>query len=302
MPTSCHVAVLESEVVEYLAAEKGGEFLDCTLGGGGHTRAILDRNPQSSLIAIDRDRRAIERATTWSARYQGRFETQHGSFGDLPQFFKTQRFDGILADLGLSSDQLAEERGFSFDDDAQLDMRMDETQELKAQDLIETLSQKELVKLLCQGGAEQEAFIAAKAIVQHRPFASARELARALNKALLPKFGKRRAQPATVVFQALRIAVNQELQQLESFLESVPQLIKQNGRLVVIAFHSLEDRIVTRRMRQWANVEFSAASPDAHTQKPLGQLLTKKAVCAGERELSLNPRARSARLRAFQFN
>jgi len=301
-PKSCHVSVLEREVVEFLGAKDGGTFLDCTFGGGGHARAILNANPKNTVFAIDRDARALERAAEMVAEANGRLQLKRGSFKELGQIFSGQKFDGILADLGLSSDQLDEERGFSFDDDAALDMRMDETQELKADYFVNQAPEKELFKILKIGGADKEAHLAAKAIVNARPIRTAKTLAHLLQQALARLNPAKKTHPATVVFQAIRIAVNDELGQINSLMAALPALSKDGTRLVVISFHSLEDKYVAQKMRAWATTEFSASFPGSGSkEKILGKVVTRKFVLPSEHEIGSNPRARSARLRAFEF-
>ncbi|MBX7138608.1 MAG: 16S rRNA (cytosine(1402)-N(4))-methyltransferase RsmH [Oligoflexia bacterium] len=300
---SCHIAVLEQEVLNFLNASRGGTYLDCTLGGGGHTRAILASNPENMVIAVDRDLRAIERTQVKLQQYSSRLKIVHGEFARVAKSFESHSFDGILADLGLSSDQLAEGRGFSFNDAGPLDMRMNEEQELSAASLINDSERPELLRILRQGGAEQEAERAVAAIMRARPISDTAELARVLREALAGHYRGKKIDPATVVFQALRIAVNQELQELETLLESLPALAKPHARAVFISFHSLEDRAVAGTMRRWAQSEFSANWPGAASApKPIGKILTRKAVTAAEAELSSNPRSRSAKLRAFEFN
>ena len=301
MTETCHIAVMEKEVLEHLQAGTGGSFLDCTLGGGGHTRAILDANSTNQVVAIDRDKRAIERTGAALAAYSDRLQISHADFSGVPALLQGRRFKGVLADLGLSSDQLSESRGFSFDDASPLDMRMDESQELTASDLVNEMGEGELCQLLREGGAAKEARYAARAIVRARPIGSARDLAGILRTALKGRLPQRDIHPATVVFQALRIAVNNEFEQIKNLLDTLPQTVEEGGRAVLICFHSLEDELVTGRMRQWAGSEFSAQWPGSQGSRPLGRMLTRKAATASDEERELNPRARSARLRVFEF-
>ena len=302
MGESCHVAVMCAEVLEFLRAREGGTFLDCTFGGAGHTSAILAANSANRVVALDRDERAISRGRELAAQFGERLRLVKSDFATFCLGLAGEKFNGVLADLGLSSDQLAERRGFSFDDDAQLDMRMDEAQHSTAESLVNSLSERDLRRIFKQGGAEQEANAAARVIVNNRPIKSAKQLAELLAANLRAKAAIKKTNPATVVFQALRIAVNEELQQLQTLLDCAPTLVEHGGRLIVISFHSLEDKIVTRKMRAWASPSFSAMWPGSQSSKSLGRMLTKRALSAGASELELNNRARSARLRCFEFN
>lgn len=303
---SIHISVMPDEVLSHLAASRGGRFLDCTLGGAGHSQLILEAHPENRLTAIDRDARAIQRAQTKLAAHAARVTFFHGSFADLPELLKGQHFDGILADLGVSTDQLKENRGFSFNDSAPLDMRMDQSQEFSAAELVNTSAEKDLYVLLRQGGVGPEALQVARAIVDARPIESTEELAKLVNQSLA-RFGsgkaaRKKVNPATVVFQALRMAVNSELPQIESLMGFVPHVARSGSRFVVLTFHSLEDKAVQRQMREWeSGGEFSAQWPGARSGKKLGRVLAKKPVVASDNEISKNPSARSARLRAFEF-
>lgn len=306
MEKSRHVSVLEKEVQSYLKADQGGKFLDCTLGGGGHTRSILNAHPENTVLAIDRDTRALERVQVSHAEYGSRLTTEHSDFCALSSLVDSStKFSGVLADLGLSTDQLFEERGFSFRDNTLLDMRMDETQGINAADIVNTYAPTELLAILRRGGVGNEVTAFVKAIVSARPFSSAKQLADVIAAANPLRKAKKASSvhPATVVFQALRIEVNKEFQQIDALLDAVPSLMEDGGRFVVISFHSLEDELVTKRMRNWAMGDtrppmFRAA---AGAKRKLGSLLTRKAVTASDEELERNPSSRSARLRAFEF-
>ncbi len=295
---SVHIPVMVAEVLTSLRAAEGGDFLDCTLGGGGHTRALLEANPANRVTAIDRDLRAIERARGALSTYASRLTILHGSFSTLDDLDLGQRFDGMLADLGLSTDQLQESRGFSFGDIAALDMRMDEEEGQSAAEFLNTISEHELFVVLRQGGVGNEAKAIARTIVKHRPLTSAKELADVVAK--VPS-RKKDVHPATVVFQALRMAVNRELQQIEDLMGVAPRLVKKSARFSVITFHSLEDRAVTATMRAWEGADFSALWPGAKRPEVLGKALSRKPISASEQEILENPSARSARLRVFQF-
>lgn len=298
-----HIPVLEREVLEALRASKGGEFLDCTLGGGGHTEAILESNPVNRVTASDRDGRAIERAARRLLRFEGRVELLHSDFAGLTVQLQGRSFDGLLADLGISSDQLREGRGFSFNDDASFDMRMDESAGPSAAELVNTAEERELVHILRRGGVGTEARQVARALVAGRPFHSARQCADVINRTLTGgKFARKKVNPATVVFQALRIAVNSEFEQIESLMDAAPELVKQGGRMAVITFHSLEDRAVMSKMREWeSGGEYSVMNPSSKRGKRFGKVLTRKGIEPSAEEVERNPSARSARLRVFEF-
>lgn len=292
---------MEKEVLEYLRADKGGTFLDCTVGGGGHALAVLAANSENSLVGIDRDERAVARSTARLEHFGPRAEITQAPFASAAWRFAGRKFDGVLADLGLSSDQLREGRGFSFSDTGELDMRMDQGATLTAGQIVNGFSESDLFRVLKQGGVGKEARIAARAIVAARPVNSSRELADLLSSALARYTLKKKVHPATVVFQAIRMAVNDEISQLQSFLQDVPSLMGPGGRLVVISFHSLEDKLVARTMRDWSCGEFSALWPGSTRRSSIGELLTRKAVTPGADEIDRNPASRSARLRAFAF-
>jgi 16S rRNA (cytosine1402-N4)-methyltransferase len=208
----------------------------------------------------------------------------------------------VLADLGMSSDQLAEQRGFSFQDTTSLDMRMDESQKFSAHDVVNEYGERQLLTALRRGGCAAEAFPAVKAILRARPITSTEHLVEVLQSALKVHAGKKKVNPATVVFQALRIEVNKEFEEIEALLDSIPQLVKPGARVAIICFHSLEDKLVAARMREWeGRSEKPALHPSYTPVVSLGRLLTKKAVVAGDDESAVNKRSRSARLRVFEF-
>lgn len=301
--SSRHISVLLREVLEFLQVENdnGGHYLDCTLGGAGHSLAILEANPKNTVTAIDRDKRAIERAEVLRERYGDRFTAHQTDFVGLTDCVAGERFDGILADLGLSTDQLYEQRGFSFRDDSELDMRMDESQSLTASEVVNSYDFVALKKVFLRGGVGKESGALAKIIVAARPIKSAKELSELIARSSHGK--KTNVHPATVVFQALRMTVNDELANIEALLKTAPKIIKQNGRFAVISFHSTEDAVVTKTMRRWQGREYSALWPTPQDGSgALGTLLTKKAVLPIEQEKENNPSARSARMRVFEFS
>jgi 16S rRNA (cytosine1402-N4)-methyltransferase len=289
-----HFPVLAGEVVEFLRPHPNGIYVDGTLGGAGHALEILERSsPTGRLIGIDRDKEAVERAYKRLRPYEVRTTIIHGNFSDLREILQRlniSKVDGILLDLGVSYQQLANaERGFSFQSEGPLDMRMDRTQGVPASKLINTLSQGELEEILRRYGEGRWARRIAKAIVRHRektPVATTTHLRDIISSAIVKP--PRRIHPATRAFQAIRIAVNDELNNLERIIRDGIPLLKSGGRLCVISFHSLEDRIVKEIFRQYG--------------KPSGliTIITRKPISPSKGEISENPRARSARLRVAE--
>ncbi len=292
MPT--HVPVMPAEVLEALAPGRGGTYVDGTVGLGGHATAILQAGA-TRLVGIDRDREALALARQRLADWGDRVTLLHGDYRRLDTLLDAAGVataDGILADLGLSSFQLeAEGRGFSFLRDEPLDMRMDRTPGPTAADLLAALDERELAELIFELGEERHSRRIARAIVAARaaaPIATTGRLADIVRRAV-PRRGYSRIDPATRTFQALRIRVNGELEDLDGFIEAACARLAVGGRLAVIAFHSLEDRVVKHTMRRLASGEGSAF-----------RLIWRKARKPGEAEVADNPRARSARLRAIE--
>jgi 16S rRNA (cytosine1402-N4)-methyltransferase len=299
-----HVPVLLREVIEQLGAERGGMFLDCTLGGGGHTRAILDASPDSWVIALDRDARALDRATRWASQYGERLTLVHSPFSKASESVGAVKFDGILADLGMSTDQLHEGRGFSFLDHECLDMRMDEASSITAQEFLNLASEKEIYVALAEGGVGSTARHLARVLVAARPFSNAQQLAGVVRASNLGKDrGASKVHPATVVFQAIRMKVNQEREEIEALMHGVPSMVKGRGsRLAVITFHSIEDTLVVREMRRWESAaSYPASWRGARVGKNIGKVVPRKPICPSEDEVARNPASRSARLRVFEF-
>ncbi|NLF24801.1 MAG: 16S rRNA (cytosine(1402)-N(4))-methyltransferase RsmH [Deltaproteobacteria bacterium] len=295
-----HRAVMQSEVLQQLGAEGGGDFLDCTLGGGGHTRAILEANSENQVTAADRDESALARANELVSQYQGRLEVLKSCFSDLSSKLEGRKFQGVLADLGVSSDQLQGQRGFSFNDVGPLDMRMDEHASKTAYEVVNNTGSQELYVILKNGGVGKEARRLVQAIVAARPIQTTAKLAEVIRSVACGS--KSKLDPATLAFQAIRMAVNDELPELQALLQLAPEIVRHQGRLVIITFHSLEDRAVTARMREWqGGANMPALWPGALPTSSLGKFLTNKALRPSEREVDENPRARSARLRAFEF-
>lgn len=300
--TPYHRPVMVEEVLDLLAVRPGGRYLDGTVGEGGHALALLRASaPDGRLLGLDLDPVALERARRRLAPFEGRVRLVRASYARMGEVARAEGFapvDGVLLDLGLSSLQLeGEERGFSFHQDAPLDMRFDPDQPLTAADLVNRLPERELARLLREYGEEPRARAIARAVVRHRPVRTARQLARIVEGAV----GRRgRLHPATRTFQALRIAVNRELEVLEEGLREAVDLLAPGGRLAVLSYHSLEDRIVKRFLREMARG--CTCPPDLPRCRcgrgPVLRPLTRKPVRPRPEEVRENPRARSARLRA----
>lgn len=321
---SIHVSVMPNEVLSALRASEGGRFLDCTLGGGGHTQLLLEANSSNAVVALDRDESAIARA---KLRMKGwvdasRLSLVHAAFAEVSALCSKEFFLGVLADFGLSSDQLAAERGFSFLDDVALDMRMDQSADYSAASVINDLPERELTVVLKRGGVGDLAKVIARAIVRARPLTSTAQLARLIEEVTPMRLRRPGFHPATVPFQAIRMEVNQELQQIEQLLDAVPDLVVAQGRFAAITFHSGEDKLVAQRMRRWESGEAAPAmwrerrpSPVAHgadnqpvtragkvaAGESVGRVVTRKPIVPSEKEIECNPRSRSARLRVFEF-
>ena len=299
-----HIPVLLREVVAALAPRDGGLYVDGTFGAGGYTRAILEA-ADCSVLAIDRDPEAVAAGRVLEAASGGRLRLVQGRFGELDALAEAAGIaaaDGVALDVGVSSMQLDEaERGFSFRADGPLDMRM-EREGPSAADLVNALDERDLARVLWVLGEERRARAIARAIVaarQDRPITRTLDLAR-LVEAVMGSRGADRIHPATRTFQALRILVNRELEELAQGLAAAERLLKAGGRLAVVSFHSLEDRIVKSFLAERSGRlgGTSRHRPEIKAAEPTFELLFRKAVEAGEEEISVNPRARSARLRA----
>jgi 16S rRNA (cytosine1402-N4)-methyltransferase len=305
MVVPAHIPVLVEEVIKALSVQPGGRYIDGTVGEGGHAAAILEHSqPGGQLLGIDADPEAIRIARARLAVYAGSVLLINESFANLQAVCYKHDFlpvHGILFDLGLSSFQLeAEGRGFSFKRDAPLDMRFNPRQELTAADIVDTYSEAELARLIRTYGEESFSHQIARRIVQERPIRSALHLARLVEQAVGGRRG--RIHPATRTFQALRIAVNQELENLESALAQAVDLLGFEGRLVVISYHSLEDRIVKQFMRRESQdcicLPETPTCVCGHTAKL--RLVQKKVITPSLAEVRANPRSRSARLRVAE--
>jgi len=305
-----HVPVLLKEAIDFLAIRRGGTYIDATVGLGGHSYEIARRlGAPGHLIGVDKDPAALEAARAVVGRRSlvvgenaderqatGDEETDwpqvelvHGSFADLANDQRPATIDGLLADLGVSSLQLDKpERGFSFQAEGPLDMRMNTQSGETAEQVVNQVDEVTLANLIYEFGEERRSRRIARAIVRSRPIRTTAKLAEIVSAAARPmNQAERRIHPATRTFQALRIFVNRELDDLRKLMESAPQLLKPGGRMVIISFHSLEDRIVKDALREGAK--------QGHYR-----LLTKKPVTASEEEIDRNPRSRSAKLRAAE--
>jgi 16S rRNA (cytosine1402-N4)-methyltransferase len=304
-----HIPVLADEAIELLNVRPGGTYVDCTVGLGGHSeRILLEMRGRGRLIALDRDKEAMAMTGDKLSGYLHLLDLHHDNFKNLPLVLRNlgiDSIDGCIVDLGVSSHQLSSfERGFSFREDGPLDMRMDSEQRLKAEDLVNRLSEQELSDIFRDYGEERYAKKIAHAIVGSRKegeFRSTLELAR-LVEAVKGRRGGSRIHPATQVFQALRIQVNQELEGLDTFLSQTIAHLKAGGRLVVISFHSLEDRIVKKTFQLQAGkcICFRPRELCSCPRIHKVEILTRKPVIPSEEELAKNPRARSAKLRAVE--
>lgn len=302
---------MSKEVIHYLNCMPGNIYVDCTLGGAGHATAILNKIlPSGTLIGIDQDIDAIQNAQKVLKPFELNIHLFHSNFTNLPEILsklKIPAVNGILLDLGLSLHHLESSgRGFSFKRDEPLDMRMDTTAKMKAEEIINTYEEKEMSNLFKRYGEERQASQIAKKIVKARknkPILTSSQLAEIINGVI----GKRMAHaqkihPATRVFMALRIAVNKELERLDTFMKNIPLFLQSKGRLCVIAYHSLEDRIVKHWIR---NFETECVCPKEFPtcvcdQKKIFRSLTKKVIRPTEKEIENNPSARSAKLRVAE--
>ena len=292
-----HSPVLLNAVVEHLQIHPGGRYLDGTLGGGGHSAEILDRG--GVVFGMDRDPNAIKAAQRRLSSYS-EFTAIHGKFGNMEELVQTHApFDGILLDLGVSSPQLDQPlRGFSVHHDGPVDMRMDPGQDMDASVLLDQLDEASLADILFQYGEEPRSRRIARAIIAGRPWTSTVALAQCVAKA--SGYRNSRTHPATRTFQALRITVNDELSQLEHGIEAALQLLRKGGRLAVITFHSLEDRLVKRRFAAAAGRGTPRDGYGNPITPPIAKLVVPRGI-SGKIADPENPRARSSRLRILEL-
>jgi 16S rRNA (cytosine1402-N4)-methyltransferase len=308
-PEISHTSVMVDEVLDMLHIKPNGVYVDGTVGLGGHSEAILGKiQPGGFLVGVDRDKESLAKAGERLKSFSDRFRLIHDNYKNLPLSLNRLAIgsvDGILLDMGVSSWQLlADERGFSFQSDAALDMRMDRTQYWTAADIVNETPESELADIIYQYGEERFSRRIAAAIVKEReiaPITGCAQLAGIISR-VVPARGRQRIHPATKTFQALRIAANNELDGFEEFLMDITGFLKPGGRLAVSAFHSLEDRIVKRAFRRLAG----QCVCDAPTElcrcdrRVSGKILTSRPITPGPEELAANPRARSARLRVME--
>jgi 16S rRNA (cytosine1402-N4)-methyltransferase len=284
-----HVTVMPVETIEYLAIDPEGVYVDATCGLGGHTRRIAERLTSGLVFSSDRDGESIELARSATVDLEPRIEFSQGPFSTLADRYRSgdrPLAAGLLADLGVSRYQLTEaERGFSLQANGALDMRMDRTTGETAADLVNQMPEKALADVIYTLGEERRSRQIARAIVRARPITTTLHLARVVEQ-VAPRTG--RTHPATRTFMALRLMVNGELEELAALLDSAPRLLRPQGRMVVLTFMSLEDRIVKRRFQEWARAGRC-------------RLLNRHVVTPGDAEVSANPSSRSAKLRAIEW-
>lgn len=302
-----HIPVMLEPCMELLNLQERpqGTFVDGTLGGGGHTFEILSRT-SGKVLGIDRDREALKAAGERLSLFGDRFTPLHGNYANIISLMESAGVDGIdgmLMDLGVSSYQLDNpERGFSFHNDAPLDMRMDQTASLTAETVLNTYTEQQLVRIISQYGEEKWAVRIAKFIIAARPLATTMDLVRVIDAAVPAAERRKVSHPARRTFQAIRIEVNSELSLLEPALRDAVACLKPGGRLVVITFHSLEDRIVKQTFQSMQNP--CTCPPKAPIcfcgKKPLGRAVMRKPVLPTQEECEINVRSRSAKVRAFE--
>lgn len=304
-----HQSVLLPEALEGLRVRADGVYIDATLGGAGHTRALLEAcGPDGRVYGVDRDPAALTRAGETLAAFGGRFQGLHGNFSDLERLAHeagVASVDGILMDLGVSSDQLdTPERGFSFRFEGPLDMRMDPSRGVSAAEWLAAHSEEEIANTIYQLGEERKSRGIARALVkalEEERLSTTSELAEVVERAVGGRKGAR-IHPATRTFQALRMAVNEELESIEQGVKAAMGLLKEGGRLAVITFHSLEDRLVKQIFRSHEGVEESLFEGGSawRGEEPRVFRVTRKPVTASEAECAANPRARSAKMRIIE--
>lgn len=292
-----HIPVLLEEVLQHLNIEREGIYIDCTLGLGGHASALLQRNPGAELIGLDRDERSLQVARERLRDFADRIQIFHSDFRFLPELeVDFSRVKGVLVDLGISSFQLDDpERGFSFNQEGPLDMRMDQRAKTTAARILEKYSEPRLAQVFFEYGELRQSRKLARAIVSKRKirkFESTTQLFQIVEEVCHWRAQKGKSHPAARVFQALRIEINQELQDLGDFLREIADRLPAGGRIAFISFHSLEDRIVKHTLTDLAS--------DGEGRSPTLKILTKKPVTPSAPEVEANFRSRSAKLRAAE--
>ena len=286
-----HVPVLWREAIEILNVQPDGYYIDATLGAGGHAEEILRRLDKGKLIGIDRDPAALAFAGERLKQFGEKLITMPGNFAQINDLYAARGFppaDGLLADLGMSTMQLEDaSRGFSFSTPGPLDMQMGPNSGPNAADLVNEMSEQELADVIFKLGEERHSRRVARAIVKGRPYRLTTELAQVVTRAIPSRTALRHIHPATRTFQALRMAVNRELECLESLLAQALEVLKPGGRVVILSFHSLEDRLVKWAFKAWQ-------------REGRARILTRRVVRPSEEEIAANPRSRSAKLRAAE--
>lgn len=302
-----HIPVLLNETIELLDCKPGSVIVDGTLGGGGHASEILRRIvPGGLLVGIDQDPEALKAARERLVSYEDSLITVHDNFANLEEIMhrcSLSHIDGMVIDLGVSSHQLDKgSRGFSYQEDARLDMRMNPDQDLSAYEVVNEYEEARLARIIAEYGEERWAKRIAQFIVKNRPIETTGQLAEVIKAAIPARARRRGPHPAKRTFQAIRIEVNNELENLKQVLEQAVSFLRPGGRLCVITFHSLEDRIVKNAFRNMENP--CTCPPKAPIcscgKKPLIKILTRKPIKPSDEEVEANPRARSAKLRACQ--
>ena len=301
-----HIPVLYREVVDTFEDIESATVIDCTMGYGGHSSMILESNPHASLIAIDQDQTAIDFSTKRLEKFGDRVEIKKGRFSsvikDIVNDVDKKEIEGVLADIGVSSLQLDQkDRGFSYESDT-LDMRMDKDAPLSAANVVNEYSKSELERILLEYGELRNYKKLASLIIENRPFSSAKELSDKV-KPHMPR-GKK-IHPATLLMQAVRIEVNDELGELKALLKSIEEARFPHAKIAIISFHSLEDRIVKQTFARWAKsciCPSEAMRCTCGNNHALGKILTRKPIMAKDDELKENPRSRSAKMRVFEMD
>jgi 16S rRNA (cytosine1402-N4)-methyltransferase len=310
-PQFLHRPVMGPEVVELLTSVPPGVVVDATVGGGGHARLLLESRPDLRVLGIDRDRDAVAAAHGALARFGDRARVVQGGFEELASIVGSHASEGtivgILFDLGVSSPQLERAlRGFSYWADAPLDMRMDNSQPLTAAEVVNRYSETDLARLIRDNGEERFAGRIARRIVERRPLRTTGELVDTIKDAIPARSRRRGRHPARRTFQAIRMEVNRELPSLSAALDESVHLLTPGGRVLVVAYHSLEDRMVKERFQAWAGTGPVEAYVPSHlprpavTREPLVKILTRRPLRPSEHEVAENPRAASAKLRAAE--
>ncbi len=297
-----HKPVLKEEALNFLDPKKGQTIIDATVGLGGHSLYLLKKVDGLKIIGVDKDRQALKAAKENLEPFQDRVDLIKGNFVNLSKLIN-KTVAGVLLDLGVSSMQLDKaERGFAFSKNAQLDMRMDKDKKLTAKEIVNTYSGKNLEKILKEYGEERWTKKIVQKILQERPIKTTKKLAAVVQRAIPAKYQSNRIHPATRTFQAIRIEVNDELSKLKEGLKESFKILKKEGKLVVISYHSLEDRIVKNYFRY---LETDCVCPEDYPickcdKKQETKILTKKPITASKKEVENNPRSRSAKLRAIE--